>query len=278
MGLIPAHAGKTMLGEAKVVDWEAHPRSRGENRRRREYLASHAGSSPLTRGKRAISQISSEHTGLIPAHAGKTSPDRKSHHGSRAHPRSRGENSSDATPAKDSVGSSPLTRGKPLVGWCPTRRTGLIPAHAGKTMSVSFHCGERGAHPRSRGENIARARAIAQAKGSSPLTRGKRWGRARAPGWRGLIPAHAGKTVFGDAARCWVGAHPRSRGENGMGAPMMEALPGSSPLTRGKRFEGGTVDRRAGLIPAHAGKTLRVSSAGASAAGSSPLTRGKQSV
>ena len=72
--------------------------------------------------------------------------------------------------------------------------------------------------------------------GSSPLTRGKRSPIA----WFGprprLIPAHAGKTTINADNAPAIEAHPRSRGENGMGASMMEALPGSSPLTRGKHF------------------------------------------
>ncbi len=40
-----------------------------------------------------------------------------------------------------------------------------------------------------------------------------------------------------------------------MGAPMMEALPGSSPLTRGKHNGVGRDEPQLRLIPAHAGKT-----------------------
>ena len=50
--------------------------------------------------------------GLIPAHAGKTSPDRQPSGQSRAHPRSRGENAFVVAYNKSETGSSPLTRGK----------------------------------------------------------------------------------------------------------------------------------------------------------------------
>ena len=50
------------------------------------------------------------------------------------------------------------------------------------------------AHPRSRGENIARAQCITQARGSSPLTRGKPVRMMLFSFFEGLIPAHAGKT------------------------------------------------------------------------------------
>ena len=94
-----------------------------------------------------------------------------------------------------------------------------------------------------------------QGIGSSPLTRGKPGVDARREHGGGLIPAHAGKTlwerVLGDAA--W--AHPRSRGENAHAGRKLRGNGGSSPLTRGKRaWAGGDVDAL-GLIPAHAGKT-----------------------
>ena len=91
-------------------------------------------------------------------------------------------------------------------------------------------------------------------------------------------------------------AHPRSRGENGLSLGVLGLGGGSSPLTRGKL--GVTVTNEDGerLIPAHAGKTSRVScmaacmsahprSRGENAVtingelvslGSSPLTRGKR--
>ena len=52
-GLIPAHAGKTSVAWLVPSSPWAHPRSRGENRPRFARLAARAGSSPLTRGKRA---------------------------------------------------------------------------------------------------------------------------------------------------------------------------------------------------------------------------------
>ena len=113
--------------------------------------------------------------------------------------------------------------------------SGLIPAHAGKTKSWwSFQCLLR-AHPRSRGENHARAAAWVACRGSSPLTRGKLSARATEDEGGGLIPAHAGKTGDGDGSAGAAGAHPRSRGEN---------------ADRKRR-----PCRLVGLIPAHAGKT-----------------------
>ena len=80
-------------------------------------------------------------TGLIPAHAGKTTPRNCPAWRARAHPRSRGENDLIRVAGYLSVGSSPLTRGKR--GGVPFGGVGLrlIPAHAGKTASSPLACG-----------------------------------------------------------------------------------------------------------------------------------------
>ena len=112
---------------------------------------------------------------------------------------------------------------------------------------------------------------------------------------RGLIPAHAGKTV---AQVVWLEvfwAHPRSRGENVSSVRSSATAAGSSPLTRGKPAHTRAAPTGGGLIPAHAGKTSarrrprpadrahprsrgeNPDAPGIAAAiwGSSPLTRGK---
>ena len=70
----------------------AHPRSRGENAGELGAGIVGAGSSPLTRGKQGLGPVANQPVGLIPAHAGKTSPRRGVLVGLWAHPRSRGEN------------------------------------------------------------------------------------------------------------------------------------------------------------------------------------------
>ena len=152
------------------------------------------------------------------------------------------------------------------------------------------------AHPRSRGENGVEDSCLTALPGSSPLTRGKHTRCPSSGRPRRLIPAHAGKTCNRPPGRIPHEAHPRSRGENSTDGVSMSAVTGSSPLTRGKPE--GTAHPRChvGLIPAHAGKTSRMSVAawsaqahprsrgenpnpgpqGAHGRGSSPLTRGKR--
>ena len=172
----------------------AHPRSRGENEMVYSSSRARAGSSPLTRGKHAVPRVRDHRPRLIPAHAGKTHSRFRTARTWRAHPRSRGENCLLASACRLIQGSSPLTRGKRLVRTERENPSGLIPAHAGKTLIPALAGVLAGAHPRSRGENDDIRRTPAPVKGSSPLTRGKRVaGRPQLRADR-LIPAHAGKT------------------------------------------------------------------------------------
>ena len=175
---------------------------------------------------------------------------------------------------------------------------GLIPAHAGKTVSRILSVFLCWAHPRSRGENLMGLATTDLTEGSSPLTRGKLGLDRGLRNQRGLIPAHAGKTVGAPLVLGARGAHPRSRGENPLKFVGTSKLTGSSPLTRGKQSVYKPGLARNGLIPAHAGKTRRtvrrspvsrahprsrgenalVGYPGAWLTGSSPLTRGKLSI
>ena len=294
-GLIPAHAGKTIRSRGVRTPPRAHPRSRGENRTRRAFPGSPAGSSPLTRGKRPTRDRSRTGSGLIPAHAGKTAQYEGIAGAKRAHPRSRGENQSTVAIVVDEPGSSPLTRGKHPRHHARRIRARLIPAHAGKTATGAGRHSWRRAHPRSRGENFPDDCVHVGVTGSSPLTRGKRDARVRRKHGPGLIPAHAGKTAPNGIKNFADGAHPRSRGENTPAIPRRQSTAGSSPLTRGKPWgdEYDAAEHR--LIPAHAGKTAAARACAVAARahprsrgennrsglelscalGSSPLTRGK---
>ena len=132
-------------------------------------------------------------------------------------------------------GSSPLTRGKQTVKRVSHILERLIPAHAGKTLVPAGRMVIGGAHPRSRGENLAAVGDAIAALGSSPLTRGKLLGAGQYTVRDRLIPAHAGKTTRHAPPDSHREAHPRSRGEN-VGTPLHETCEtGSSPLTRGKQ-------------------------------------------
>ena len=192
----------------------AHPRSRGENDANVHGVRTIKGSSPLTRGKLNPIHYDELAGGLIPAHAGKTRVWGFISRIWRAHPRSRGENMRKDTRHASGTGSSPLTRGKRVHDTRARLILRLIPAHAGKTKIAVYSPFNPEAHPRSRGENSVHDRNPFLGLGSSPLTRGKPHRSRSRRGCGGLIPAHAGKTVFRWCAPRGAGAHPRSRGEN----------------------------------------------------------------
>ena len=255
--LIPAHAGKTSRRARTRALASAHPRSRGENRRKLFHRGHEVGSSPLTRGKLAGAQGRRGGERLIPAHAGKTVVGTPAQRAAAAHPRSRGENSPDGSERRVYKGSSPLTRGKRLRGRLSRRSGRLIPAHAGKTCPTSGRTRVRTAHPRSRGENGGWCETPRGQVGSSPLTRGKPTQHAAVLEDVRLIPAHAGKTSRRACRSPPIWAHPRSRGENPKAPRRALPAPGSSPLTRGKLTGVMHIVEGFRLIPAHAGKTTR---------------------
>ena len=254
------------------------------------------GSSPLTRGKRGPCGWPAGRARLIPAHAGKTDAKLWGDLVKAAHPRSRGENEWLSRPLPTGPGSSPLTRGKQCQGSESFQGIRLIPAHAGKTVSQPRPSAYARAHPRSRGENVSMRIPTRRTLGSSPLTRGKRRHGDPRGCRRRLIPAHAGKTACSWTAKLTLEAHPRSRGENNCLRGRSVRSPGSSPLTRGKPGRARNRVGQLGLIPAHAGKTVREGMTAIQAAahprsrgentldsaserdcgGSSPLTRGKR--
>ena len=132
-GLIPAWAGKTGLRQRRYLGCRAHPRVGGENMVTAYNTRTRVGSSPRGRGKPVA--VDGELLGqrLIPAWAGKTSPDPPWPSRLGAHPRVGGENLPKDSTVREMRGSSPRGRGKPArFRWARLDRR-LIPAWAGKT-------------------------------------------------------------------------------------------------------------------------------------------------
>ena len=110
--------------------------------------------------------------------------------------------------------------------------------------------------------------------GSSPLARGL----PAADGGRtfpcGIIPARAGFTIKPYLSASSTADHPRSRGVYSTLAHWAGFNMGSSPLARGLLAGAFLRGVQCGIIPARAGFTAGVVSAGRPAVGSSPLARG----
>ena len=172
--LIPARAGNTRPAVTRQGSGWAHPRLRGEHQRAPRLRRPFHGSSPLTRGTRALLRPRCTCQGLIPAHAGNTTQRPVMALCTWAHPRSREEHSSTARISKPPPGSSPLARGTRHSRTTARVSPGLIPARAGNTNPASARKGHGGAHPRSRGEHAADRRHRPANQGSSPLARGTR--------------------------------------------------------------------------------------------------------
>ena len=161
VGLIPAHAGKTLARASRWRRARAHPRACGENCLCFEDHLGRVGSSPRMRGKPVAWFQDLIQGGLIPAHAGKTCSARPRASQSWAHPRACGENSRTACESAGLLGSSPRMRGKRPRGRVCAYRGGLIPAHAGKTTWSLSCISSSPAHPRACGENAERSGVLA---------------------------------------------------------------------------------------------------------------------
>ena len=152
-GLIPACAGKTLSHPHFRGENGAHPRVCGENLGQDPLPPVEVGSSPRVRGKRPGRLGQVFRVWLIPACAGKSSPEKKRSAHGRAHPRVCGENVLTLNTSRKETGSSPRVRGKRPAGGREGADVGLIPACAGKTPRPRHSKIRLWAHPRVCGEN-----------------------------------------------------------------------------------------------------------------------------
>ncbi len=275
--LIPAHAGNRMVCSGSNCACPAHPRARGEQAMSVDQTANYGGSSPRTRGTAGRRRAHRPRHRLIPAHAGNRARESMYLFLTSAHPRARGEQADGGSAALHDYGSSPRTRGTDRCSCQPAESGRLIPAHAGNSARSSRRRCWTAAHPRARGEQLARLLFSQASGGSSPRTRGT--GAARRPARTNgrLIPAHAGNRSRTGSSRGWAAAHPRARGEQASEQRSIDAGAGSSPRTRGTggRRPQDVVVRR--LIPAHAGNRAR-SRPSTRPAPAHPRARGEQVV
>ncbi len=79
--------------------------------------------------------------------------------------------------------------------WPKAPSPGIIPAHAGNTVTKYRKQLLKGDHPRSCGEYLKFEIKIDLKPGSSPLMRGIRITPKKSISYTGIIPAHAGNTI-----------------------------------------------------------------------------------
>ena len=233
--IIPAYAGSTPSRSSPTWQTSDHPRIRGEHDQCTTPGAGGRGSSPHTRGARAVDGDLQEFAGIIPAYAGSTASALVDWTIVTDHPRIRGEHLWMEGGLRGGVGSSPHTRGALGVESC-------------RLMWFWDH-------PRIRGEHLPPLRLLPGLRGSSPHTRGAHvlWGSVT-PVAR-IIPAYAGSTSFLFFVTRGRWDHPRIRGEHLFRVRRSPCGVGSSPHTRGALSAEGGRHFRGRIIPAYAGST-----------------------
>ena len=118
-GIIPACAGSTIAAPRARRLSRDHPRLCGEHVSRPPAAWSEAGSSPLVRGARTVTDVDTGRFGIIPACAGSTCRAPQPWRWSWDHPRLCGEHPVPQTPEHPAPGSSPLVRGARLTNSSP---------------------------------------------------------------------------------------------------------------------------------------------------------------
>ena len=131
----------------------------------------------------------------------------------------------------------------------------ITPAHAGKTETTSAGWMTKKDHPRACGENSRIFPISFMLSGSPPRMRGKQLIIYRFYRFNRITPAHAGKTLIAFSKVLITWDHPRACGENFTQGLRYLNRPGSPPRMRGKPAACIQACRRAGITPAHAGKT-----------------------
>ena len=156
----------------------------------------------------------------------------------------------------DRRGSPPQVRGKLTLVVSGAAGTGITPAGAGKTATVSIPTKLSEDHPRRCGENSRNNQPFGRETGSPPQVRGKHIAFFIKSGILWITPAGAGKTYVTIIDDYFTQDHPRRCGENSMGSKTFRAYIGSPPQVRGKHRAWCLSISACRITPAGAGKTI----------------------
>ena len=211
-GIIPAHAGLTVLQEACEGGRGDHPRACGAHNTRTAGACAGTGSSPRMRGSRLCREERGCWLRIIPAHAGLTSASAIRIACLWDHPRACGAHIPPNSAASFQQGSSPRMRGSLPSARIDFPADGIIPAHAGLTEVIKMKLIHGRDHPRACGAHPIGYRPERPRWGSSPRMRGSPVDAARLRPIAGIIPAHAGLTSGGSGICSYRRDHPRACG------------------------------------------------------------------
>ena len=106
------------------------------------------------RGSRLQRDDRRSREGIIPAHAGLTFLASFSHDPYRDHPRACGAHKCNGKETYNGMGSSPRMRGSRFKNYIQNLDVGIIPAHAGLTVCLSWPHWPRKDHPRACGAHM----------------------------------------------------------------------------------------------------------------------------
>ena len=192
------------------------------------------GSPPRVRGKGKGGKEKVCILRITPARAGKSPLPARGNSCLGDHPRACGEKVREQLRKLNAQGSPPRVRGKDTGAAAEAQRTGITPAHAGKSFGAFNHRLNIQDHPRTRGEKLRLQTPTPGVKGSPPHTRGKVVVLGHPFVVLGITPAHAGKSTYkaGHTGLSWD--HPRTRGEKFILPEHELPRKGSPPHTRGK--------------------------------------------
>ena len=235
-----------------------HPRLRGELGGTNIPCSAICGSSPLTRGTLFWDFIEEVDERFIPAYAGNSGFVLFLCSDTSVHPRLRGELLNVMAGVPNLVGSSPLTRGTQTDNVTVLNKRRFIPAYAGNSSRTSVGLPRTAVHPRLRGELIVLKLFSREKVGSSPLTRGTPVRLCAKYPFLRFIPAYAGNSPEPSVAPVIVPVHPRLRGELPATGIFGKEFFGSSPLTRGTRYQLNQHRQKVRFIPAYAGNSLKM--------------------
>ena len=132
-GITPAHAGKSCPDRRTCRPAWDHPRACGEKLQSVFDLPEVSGSPPRMRGKGPLCHAPCIGPRITPAHAGKSQWLHRLGCRWWDHPRACGEKVSTHPDIRNFVGSPPRMRGKANAISMGPRKTGITPAHAGKS-------------------------------------------------------------------------------------------------------------------------------------------------
>ena len=214
------------------------------------------------RGKPVWKAASGRGIGITPAGAGKTTIIITVYTLIRDHPRRCGENREQKVFEAKTPGSPPQVRGKLPDRYGGSRRTGITPAGAGKTLVAAGKRTLDVDHPRRCGENNIQRRDDTNELGSPPQVRGKLRSRTPTIFRPRITPAYAGKTPCRTFLSAHHRDHPRVCGENMSTVTCSGLIRGSPPRMRGKPRVRANQEALCRITPAYAGKTSESPSAG----------------